>query len=157
MVARPLHGFDTEVFIVLYAEEVPMMSSVPARPRIAIVNSSEDLLEILQSFFEQEGYVVATAHARALREEPGAIERLIAGHDPKVLVWDIAPPYEENWHALQAIKQLPSMQGRRFVLTSTNARNVREIVGGDEEIIEVVGKPFDLQQLLGAVAQAAAG
>ncbi len=53
MVARPLHGFDTEVFIELYAEEVPAMSSVPARPRIAIVNSSEDLLEVLQTFFEQ--------------------------------------------------------------------------------------------------------
>ncbi len=100
--------------------------------------------------------MVASAHARTLREEPGAVERLLAEHDPKVLVWDIAPPYEENWRALQAIKQLPGMQGRRFVLTSTNARNVREIVGSDEEIIEVVGKPFDLQQLLGAVAQALA-
>lgn len=127
------------------------MPSVPAHPRIAIVNTSDDLIALLQLFFEEEGYEVATATVRTFRTKQGNIEQFIEMNDPRVLVWDIALPYEENWCYFEQIRQSPSMQGRRFVLMSTNEKRVREVAGVDEDIIEIVGKPFDLQQLLGAV------
>ena len=46
------------------------------------------------------------------------------------------------------------MQGQRFILTSTNERRTHEIVGSDEIIFEIVGKPFDLDQLIEIVARA---
>lgn len=130
------------------------MPAVPSRVMIAIVNSNDDLLDILKDFFEQEGYRVATAHARTFREQPEMMESFLATYDPKVFLWDIAPPFEEHWHFFQTISQSLLMQGRRFVLTSTNEQQVREVAGSEEEIVEVVGKPFDLAYLLQAVGRA---
>lgn len=132
------------------------MSSLPARPRVAIVNTSDDLVQILKEILEEEGYKVATATVRVFRMNQERIAGFIEAHDPQVLVWDIAIPYEENWRYFQGIKASPCMQGRRFVLMSTNEQRVREVIGMEEEIIEIVGKPFDLQQLIEAVARALA-
>jgi CheY-like chemotaxis protein len=130
------------------------MTSPSTRPRLAIVNTNEDLIDLLKAFFEGEGYEVVTAHVRVLRTQTEDLERFIAMHDPQILLWDIAMPYDENWRYFQIIKQSPVMRGRRFVLTTTNEKRVREVAGVDEEIVEVVGKPFDLQRLTEAVARA---
>lgn len=130
------------------------MTSLPARPRLAIINTSEDLIEVLTTFFEDEGYEVVSAIVRSFRTHERNFEEFIKAHDPQILLWDIALPYEENWGYFQKIKELPIMRGRHFVLTTTNEKRVREVAGVDEEITEIVGKPFDLYQLAGVVAHA---
>jgi hypothetical protein len=42
-----------------------------------------------------------------------------------------------------------------FVLTTTNVRHVRQLAG-NEELHEIVGKPYDLDEIVGAVRQAGA-
>ncbi len=130
------------------------MAPHSARHKIAIVNTSTDIVEMLASLFEEEGYEVVTALARDFRTQQTNVENFIAEHDPLVLVWDIAMPYEENWRYFQMVKQLPSMQGRHFILTTTNEKRVREVVGTEPAVIEVVSKPFDLRQLAEAVEHA---
>ena len=44
-----------------------------------------------------------------------------------------------------------------FVVTSTNARAATELAGRREPVIEILGRPFDLDELLAAVKRAAAG
>jgi CheY-like chemotaxis protein len=126
----------------------------PTPPRIAIINSNEDLLEILRTAFEEEGYFVATAHIRAFRLHEADLDAFIEQAQPQVVIWDLAPPYDMNWRYFQEIRQFPVMQGRRFLLTSTNAERAREIAWTDEDIVEVVGKPFDLEGLEELVARA---
>lgn len=46
------------------------------------------------------------------------------------------------------------MAGRQFVITSTNVQRVREVVGIQEPIYEVVGKTEDIQPIVDAVRQA---
>ncbi len=130
------------------------MTSLPARPRLAIVNTSEDLVEVLTTFFEDEGYEVVSAIVRSFRTHQQNLEEFIQVHDPQILLWDIALPYEENWRYFEKIRQSPVMKGRRFVLTTTNEERVREVAGVDQEITEIIGKPFDLYQLAGVVAHA---
>lgn len=130
------------------------MASLPARPRIAIVNTSEDLIDVLKMFFQDEGYEVVTTNVRVFRTREQDLEQFIAAHDPAVLLWDIALPYDANWNFFQQVKQLPVMQGRRFVLTTTNEKRVREVACTEPEVIEIVGKPFDLNQLAQAVQRA---
>ncbi|HEY7123425.1 MAG TPA: response regulator [Ktedonobacterales bacterium] len=130
------------------------MASLPPRPRLAIVNTSEDLIEVLTTFFEEEGYDVASAIVRSFRTNEKDLKQFIAAHDPQVLVWDIALPYEENWSYFERVRQSPVMKGRRFVLTTTNEKRVREVAQPDEELTEIVGKPFDLRQLADAVKRA---
>jgi hypothetical protein len=45
------------------------------------------------------------------------------------------------------------MRGRKIVLTTTNKAVLERIVG-PTDAIEIVGKPYDLQQVVGAVKAA---
>jgi len=67
-----------------------------------------------------------------------------------VIVYDIAPPYEENWQFLQLVKDAQQAQGRQFVLTTTNKAVLERLVG-QTDAIEIIGKPFDLDEIVTAV------
>jgi hypothetical protein len=73
---------------------------------------------------------------------------------PKVIVYDIAPPYERNWAYLQHLRRTV-LDGYRFVLTSVNVKHVERLVGSDERVYEVVGTPHDLDQIVRATKEAA--
>jgi hypothetical protein len=47
------------------------------------------------------------------------------------------------------------LAGYRFVLTSVNIRHVESLVGADERVYEVVGKPHDLDIIVRATKEAA--
>ena len=79
----------------------------------------------------------------------GIIER----HDPAVVVYDIGPPYEENWEIFQ-ICRATSMRDRRFVITSANPAHVQRLAGRDERIYEIVDEPWDLDTIVHAVKEA---
>jgi hypothetical protein len=72
-----------------------------------------------------------------------------------VVVYDIAPPYEANWQLFKHIRSMDVMRHRRIVLTSINRKHVESLVGRDETIYEIVGKPYDLNRLVHAVKEAA--
>ncbi len=63
---------------------------------------------------------------------------------------DIAPPYEENWNFFQLMKNSQAARGRQFVLTTTNKKILEDLVG-KTSTIELVGKPFDLDEIVKAV------
>jgi DNA-binding NarL/FixJ family response regulator len=125
-------------------------------PVIAVVNSSEDTVEMLRHCLQQNGFssiVTGPAHDfKSGREDfPAYVER----HDPKVVVYDIAIPYEQNWTLLRRLLDTEVMRGRKMVLTTTNKRRLEELVG-PTEAHEIVGKPYDVQQIVEAVKTAAA-
>jgi hypothetical protein len=51
----------------------------------------------------------------------------------------------------QHLRALPSAKDRRFVLTSTNPARLHQIAKTDEPVLEVIGKPYDLQAIVAAV------
>ena len=74
-------------------------------------------------------------------------------HQPRVIVYDIAPPYERNWQFLQHLRQT-DLAGYRFVLTTTNPGRVAPLVGRDERIYEVVDSAGDSDGILTATREA---
>lgn len=121
---------------------------------VAVINSTPDIVDILRIALEQAGMVVVSALTHEIREGAIDIEQFVKQHDPRVIVYDIAPPYEPNWHLFQHVAAMPAMSGRQFVVTSTNARHVESFAGPQQHIYEILGKPFDLGQVVQAVKEA---
>lgn len=118
-------------------------------------NTSPDLVDLVRRALEPTGMVVVSALTYQIREGAVDIEAFLRQHDPDVIVYDIAPPYDANWHLFQHIRRMQAMQHRSIVLTSVNRHQVEALAGKDEMIYEIVGKPYDLDLLVRAVKEAA--
>jgi DNA-binding NtrC family response regulator len=128
------------------------MTDVPA---IAVVNNNEDTVEMVRQMLQHHGFTaVVTGHVPDIKRGTLDIVRFVETHDPRVFVWDIALPYDENWRFVQMMMGHEMMRDRRFVLTTTNKRALESLVG-PTDTIEIVGKPYDLQQIVAAVERAA--
>ena len=121
---------------------------------VAVFNTSEDTTDMLRVILEQAGFVVVSAFTNLLRDGKVDLESLMRQHRPHVIVYDIAIPYEQNWRLFEHIRASPACAGVRFVVTTTNATHVRNVAGNDQEVIEIVGKPYDLDQIVNAVSAA---
>jgi CheY-like chemotaxis protein len=122
---------------------------------VAVINTSPDVVDMLRLTLEHAGIVVVSAMTWEIREGEVDLERFVGQHRPKVIVYDVAPPYENNWQLFQHIRAMPVMAGIRFVITTTNAQQVERFAkGAAESVYEVIGKPFDLGQIVDAVKEA---
>jgi response regulator RpfG family c-di-GMP phosphodiesterase len=121
---------------------------------VAVFNASDDVVEMLRMVLEHAGYAVVTGHIDEIKRGKIDLQTFVAQHDPKVIVYDVAPPYERNWIFLEHLRGQDPLKGRQFVLTTTNLARVREAVGTAENIYEIVGKPFDLDAIVRAVKEA---
>ena len=106
--------------------------------------------------FEHAGIVLVGTMTHEIRDGEVDIVTFVRQHQPQVILYDIAPPYEANWLLFQHICTMPELSGRHFILTTTNERQVRELVGSERRILEIVGKPYDLGRLTEAVKEALA-
>ena len=121
---------------------------------IAILNTSPDTVEMLQVVFEHAGFRVVSGYIRDLQQGRLDLEAFMREHNPAVIVWDIALPYDRQWQFFQQTKQSGVCGRCRFVLTTTNAAEVAKIAGSDQLLHEIVGKPYDLGELVRAVKEA---
>jgi CheY-like chemotaxis protein len=121
----------------------------------AIFNTSPDIVDLLRRALEPAGIVAVSVMTHQVREGSVDVNAFLRQHNPNVVIYDIAPPYDANWQLFQHISEMPVMQERKIVLTSPNARQVEQLVGRDERVYEVVGKPLDLDQIIQAVREAA--
>ena len=128
---------------------------MPEQPIVvAIVNTNPDLLRLLRVRLEGAGFVVIVIHIEDIKIAAGDVEATVERHNPRVIVYDIAPPYDRSWAFLQHLRSTV-LDGYRFVLTTTNTQHVESLVGlRDEKVYEVVGKADDLDTILRATREA---
>jgi DNA-binding NtrC family response regulator len=125
-----------------------------ARDVVGIFNSSEEVVDLVKDVLEQAGFVVVLGHIAEIRRGTFDLESFIRQHRPKVIVYDLVPPYEKTWAFLEHLRGTDVLQGVQFVLTSINAKRLQEVVAPDEHVYEIVGKPVDLDQIARAVKEA---
>lgn len=134
----------------------PMSKTGP--PIVAILNTNDDTVEMLRLMIETEGMVAVSAHVDAIRRGQFDFGAFLEEHNPPVVIYDLPPPYDRSWLFMEHMRSLPSMQGRKLVLTSTNPARVHQIVdrAANEPILEIIGKPYDIQLIIEAVKKALA-
>jgi len=133
--------------------------SLPTRTHgsvVAVFNASEDTVDFVSVFFELHGFraVGRTWPAR----EPLDLKTVLGfmvEHQPQAIVFDVSFPYESNWQRFLEFRQLGDQCHVPVVLTTTNKDALAECVGSTEAL-EIVGKPYDLNELLAAVRRALA-
>src|SRR3954462_7518624 len=116
-------------------------------PAVAVINSTPDVVDMLRIAFELAGMVVVSTYTHAIRDGEVDVVAFMGQHDPKVVLYDIAPPYKNNWLLFQHVATLPIMKGRDFILTTTNKAHVETLASGANlPVFEIVDTPFDIEQ-----------
>ncbi len=116
-------------------------------PTLAVFNASEDTVAFVGLFFEGKGFQVVGQSWPAfdpLRAE--IADAFLSQHCVDVVIFDVSFPYQENWQHFVDFKELLDGRNVPVVLTTTNERALRDLVGSTHAL-EIVGKPYDLDQL----------
>jgi len=121
---------------------------------VAIINTNPDIVRLLRTSVERAGFLVVVLHIEDIKLGASNVEVVLREHDPKVIVYDVAPPYDLNWRFLEHLRGAALFDGRRFVLTSVNPPRLRKIVGIEESVFEVVGESEDIAEVVRAVKEA---
>jgi CheY-like chemotaxis protein len=121
---------------------------------VAVFNSSDDMVELLRVLLERHGFVVVTGHIAAIRKGELDLAAFVQQHQPDVVVYDLIPPYDRQWRFLEHLRSTSPLKSMPFVLTSSNAKATGELAGTDEQIIEILGRPFEFDALVEAVRKA---
>lgn len=121
---------------------------------VAIINTNPDVVRMLRTSVEQAGFLAVVLHIEDIKLGASNLEVVLREHDPKVVVYDVAPPYDLNWRFLEHLRRSPLFEGRKFVLTSVNPARLRQIVGIEESVYEVAGEPEDIAEVVRAVKEA---
>jgi DNA-binding NtrC family response regulator len=122
---------------------------------VAVINSSQDTVDMLREILQHHGFSsVVTAHIDEIKRGKLDFPAFVRQHDPRVFIYDVSIPYVENWRALELLMKTDLMHSRRVVVTTTNKRALDQLLGERTDAIEIIGKPYDLEQVIDAVEAA---
>lgn len=112
---------------------------------VAVVNSSDDTVEMLRVAFENEGLHTVTGHISDIKRGKTNFLELMQEYDPAVVLYDIAMPYKENWVFLQMLLDTDVAKGRKFLITTTTRAALQEAAGPAIQAFELSEKPYDMK------------
>ena len=109
---------------------------------------------MLSALLEKAGYTAVSGHIDDVRRGKLDLLNFVRQHEPRVIIYDLVPPYDRSWNFLATVRGSRHMRGRTFVLTSLNARRASDVVGRAEMVYEIIGKDEDLGKIVTAVKEA---
>src|SRR3984893_16954122 len=120
---------------------------------VALFNASDDTIDMIQAILKKGdgAQTLVWCHFADLKKGVVDFGKYLAKHNPEVVVFDISPPYDENWKFFKTMRDADVMRGRGAVLTTTNKNRLDEVLGADSHALEVVGKGKELQQIQAAI------
>ena len=120
---------------------------------VALFNASDDTIDMVQGLLTASGgnQTLIWCHFADLKKGIVDFDKYIERHNPEVVIFDLSPPYDENWRYFKTMRDAAGMQGRGVVLTTTNKARLDEVLGEDSHALEVVGRAEDLRQIDAAI------
>jgi DNA-binding response OmpR family regulator len=124
------------------------LSESTARPHVVVVNSEPDFLIAVRELLEEEGYDVSTMH---VDESPFEV---IITVRPAVIVIDFVYQKPDGWNLLARLDEDDHARTIPLVATSTDELILEQIktLSTHRPKKYVLVKPFDLDELLEAIA-----
>lgn len=122
---------------------------------MAVINGFADTTEMLEMVLQDAGYETVAAQARDVRSGIVDLPAFARNHQLAAIVYDIALPYDENWAYLSQLRG--SADGLPpIVITTTNLAALRKLAGDHASALEIIGKPYDLGEMVRMVHAAVA-
>ena len=120
---------------------------------VALFNASDDTIDMIQKLLTESGgdQTLIWCHFADLKKGVVDFGKYMVRHNPEVVIFDLSPPYDENWKYFKTMRDAKTMQGRGVVLTTTNKARLDEVLGEASHALEVVGKFKDLQLINTAI------
>lgn len=131
-----------------------MPSENAPRLTVAVLNSSEDVLELFRVLLEAEGFNTAAAHVPDIERGDTDVLRFMEQHDPRVVIYDLCPPYQQTWTFAKLLMASDALRNRKIIFTTTNKKQL-EKVSGPLDAYEIAEKPYDFQRVVEVVKAAA--
>src|SRR3982074_1075943 len=121
---------------------------------VALFNASDDTIDMIQALLTQAGGAqsLVWCHFADLKKGVVDFKKYLNKHNPEVVIFDISPPYDENWQFFKTMRDAEVMRGRGSVLTTTNKNRLDEGLGTDSHALGVGGKAKDLEEIQAAIA-----
>ena len=119
---------------------------------VAVFNSHADTVAMLHLALQHAGYQIVDAPLREFQNGLAAGVDFLRFHDPDVVVYDVAPPYETNAAYCRELQEADDR--RAWVITSTDPKRTDRDLRGRPERYELIGKPYHLEHVLAAVQRA---
>jgi hypothetical protein len=122
---------------------------------VALFNASDDTIDMVQNLLHRlgDGQSLIWCHFADLKKGVVIFQKYMEKHNPEVVIFDISPPYDENWRFFMTMRDAQIMKGRGSVLTTTNKLRLDEVLKEDSRAMEIVGRPLDLDLIQEAIKQ----
>lgn len=123
------------------------------RPAVLVVDDHASIRQVLSLMLEDAGYIVYQA-----ADGRPALQQLRASHEPMVVVLDMEMPDMDGVRVMQAVAADASLAARHaYVMVTANATALPlDFAALLRQLkVPVIPKPFDVDELLEAVAEAA--
>jgi hypothetical protein len=120
---------------------------------VALFNASDDTIDMIQTLLTESGdaQTLVWCHFADLKKGVIDFKKYLGKHNPEVVIFDISPPYDENWQFFETMRDSEEMRGRGSVLTTTNKGHLDGLLGENSHALEVIGKPKDLYLIQAAI------
>ena len=132
-----------------------MLNHPSVRPKVAVINGFADTTEMLEMVLQDAGYETVAAQAREVRNGIIDLPAFARNHQLAAIVYDIAIPYDENWAFLSRLCAGPTGLPP-IIITTTNLAALKKLAGADASALEIIGKPYDLGEMVRMVHAAVA-
>jgi DNA-binding NarL/FixJ family response regulator len=123
---------------------------------VAVFNATPDALTMLRMALGHAGFPTVGGFVHEIIDGEIDLDALVREHQPRVIVYDVVPPYDAHWQILQQHKAQPALAGCLFVLTSTRKAYVERLASGDPQVFSVLDTPYDLDVVVRTVREALA-
>jgi DNA-binding response OmpR family regulator len=109
------------------------------------VNTDRGVLDLLSAALTEAGYEPIAMRLADLNADGGLLP-YATRLSPDAIVYDVGPPYIENWSRLQGVLATGTIAAP-VIVTSTDPEALREHAR-NSAVFALVGKPFELTTLL---------